>query len=491
MAGLAPLNDDIPGHQVPGPANAIDDGPLPFDIVLHAGLPDQAAVQNAGFTPQNNLPALDVVQEEFVPDVAPMQQGPEGANALQIDFGHDGENEADPDVDPNHWPVALNAVVEVMGFLQDDHPVFAAHPDGPGLVMELHTALTQYMLAHGLPVNHPVQPIALPQNLPPLDGFVDLVGLDNLDVGPHHGPDVQEDDFADFGEPPEDDEIDWEEQVGQVDQVVDEVGDGHALLLQPVPLPDVEPVLQPALVPGHDYVPIPAPAQDAAAVAQDDAEDGAHMNQQEDAPPAYDAPHAAPVEDGEDEAEGPEHDPDIEGADLAVEIPPVAPEQMVQDVGHPDNELAQDDPNVAQQDDIRAPSVDAHRTVEEVSIPGPSHLSVGLDVSALFTDQGRQALSYLCTRFSLNEGTHCLNDAVVEAANALQNLDHSGAHRQPVLAPGPSTVGTTSIAINGPPEKEERHDRIRKLRNTWRKAFSGLTSRRSPSQPTGVPLQGY
>lgn len=54
---------------------------------------DQAAVQNVDFPPQINMLDLDVVQEGPEPDGAPMQEGPAGANALQIDFAHQGHAE--------------------------------------------------------------------------------------------------------------------------------------------------------------------------------------------------------------------------------------------------------------------------------------------------------------------------------------------------------------------------------------------------------------
>ncbi|KZV71934.1 hypothetical protein PENSPDRAFT_377999 [Peniophora sp. CONT] len=344
--------------------------------------------------------------------------------------------------------------------------------------MALYAALTQYMLAHGLPVNAPAPAIALQQNLPPLDGFVGLVGLlEDVDDGPEHGPDVQEDEFADFGEPPEVDEIVWDAQVGQVDQVVEEVGDGPALLLQPVPLPEVEPVLQPALVPGHDHIPIPVPAQDAAVVAQDNAEDGAHMNQQEDAPPAYDAPHAAPVDNGEDVVEEPEHDPVVGVADLIGEhVPAPVREQMVQDIARSSNELMHDNQDVAPNGDDQALPAESPRTTEELAVPGPSNVSAGLDLHASLDMEGRAAMSSLCTRFGLPENSGSLDRALVEA-------DHRIHHLERLLAMQSSRNRLhfdgepASTSQRRPAEKDGKLHGIHKLRRAWKKVFPGAPSR--------------
>ncbi|KZV63723.1 hypothetical protein PENSPDRAFT_738644 [Peniophora sp. CONT] len=478
MAGLAPLNDDIAGYQVPGMANAIDDEPLDFDIILHAGPPDQdqAAVQNVGFLAQINPPALEVVQEGFEHDVDPMQQGPGGADALQIDFGHQGHaEEADifHDIElpqhpfpgfPGDWLVASNAIQQVISFLRDDHPVYATPPAGPGQAMALHAALTQYMIAHGLPFNPPAHPIAQPQDAPPLNGFVGLVGLDDVDEGAEHGPDVQEDEFAGFGEPLEEDDIVWDAQVGQAHQVVEEVGDGPALLLQPVPLPDVEPVLQPALVLGHDHDPIPAPAQVVAAVAHDGVGDG-HMNQPEDPPPAYDAPGAAPVEGGDGEADEPEHDAVVEDIDpVGEQAPPVAPAQDVQDPAHPAEEPARSNPEVALDNVHSLPSA-AHRAVGNASIddiPDGSYVAVHLDVD------GRTALSSLCARFQQPESTRGINSALMDALNRITYLE-SRQDVQPLVAESSGAESTRQ------PAKHEKAHRTHKLRDVWRRTFSRST----------------
>lgn len=300
--------------------------------------------------------------------------------------------------------VALNAIGVVLDLLQTGHPVFATPPDGTERAMALYAALTQYMHAHELLVNAPAPAVALQQNLPPLDGFVDLVGLlDDVDEGLQHGPDVQEDEVADLGEPPQDDEILWHPQVGQVHQAVEEVGDGPAVFLQPVPLPEFEPVLQPALVVGQ------APA---IAVAAADGNGGlelaVNLPEPEGAPPPH-APGRGSGPAGVNNNDV-EHVPEpafAEDGGLAEGTMPLAV------AGEREAEVPPVHLDIALRD-AQAPAAAAPHSAGDSLVPGPSNTSATSEARIVLDASGRAALSYLFTQFSLPEDMGSINALLVE-----------------------------------------------------------------------------
>lgn len=276
--------------------------------------------------------------------------------------------------------------------------------------MALHAALTQYMLAHGLLVHAPAPVIAPQDNLPPLVGFVGLVGhLDVVDEGLDPGPDVQDDEFANLGGPPEDDEIDWEEQVGQVNQVIDEVGDGPAHFLQPMPLPEVEDVLQPALVME------PEPVIAAAAADGDHAlEPAVNLAAPLDEPPPYVPNPNAGHADG---ADGGVNEPVIDqvggGVDLAEDHALPGPAAEAHNPIVPAVELAQGLPDAAL-NSVQAPAIPVSLDVEGNSVPGPSSAHIDLNMLDPLNEHSRAALSSLCSTFAVADDPRRLNRVLAE-----------------------------------------------------------------------------
>ncbi|VDB89608.1 unnamed protein product [Peniophora sp. CBMAI 1063] len=460
-----PILDVAPDEQAAGPDNAHfnDDGPLPFDVILghpflHAA-PNQADPQ-PGPVPLFNPPAPDNMEDDFALgalDFALVQQEPAHGNQLGlINIAQVAPHQPDV-VDgaefgvlqlEHHLPPGLDAIMSVIGFLRNYPPELVAHPSGPGLVIELHAAVTDFMLAHEIPANAQAPPFAPQAGLP----------QDGLDIDPYAGDDGSDVANNVLNLPNYDQGAAGVEVHPPVQALVPDVV--HVLHVEPV---DAMPALG---------------AVPAGVANNEEGGNAPHVIVPDEAPPPYPHPPAeAPgVLNEELEHEGPNDD----GDHHVEEHPPPAALPETDNHVEAIDEHGQNQPHIA-------PHIGSTRAF--VASPGagpsnvagpngsPAHASsimgTALDV------HGRAAFSSLCTRFTIEDNLSNINEVLFAASDCIEQLQTSSSNQQRLPAALPPRAVASSSDHPHIPNKPKRSS---KLREVWLKIMSRSSSPDAPGK---------